>query len=186
MYWALMLYCCAIYVSLISTYTIWRLMVTECRHSNFWGLSCWLEIFGHSHFKIGQLIFISSAMWCLQLDWLHIYVLRLLVDYCNFYSKFWFIHWDLSFTFVLSIVTYLSCVLISAESSPRTSGPSDDWRSAFDAAANGPTDSSRYGSNGHSRRYPAENGDASSGSKSSSRRTPNRMPPAPPGSSYKY
>ncbi|KAA8536616.1 hypothetical protein F0562_029094 [Nyssa sinensis] len=80
-----------------------------------------------------------------------------------------------------------------AESSPRTSGPSsgDDWRSAFDAAANGPTDSygdfSRSGSNGHSRRYsdPAQNGDISSGSNSGSRRTPNRLPPAPPGS-YKY
>uniref|UniRef100_A0A5B7AS34 dynamin GTPase n=1 Tax=Davidia involucrata TaxID=16924 RepID=A0A5B7AS34_DAVIN len=82
-----------------------------------------------------------------------------------------------------------------AESSPRTSGPSsgDDWRSAFDAAANGPTDSygdsSRFGSNGHSRRYsdPAQNGDVSSGSNSGSRRTPNRLPPAPPQSgSYKY
>ncbi|GFZ09547.1 dynamin-like protein 6 [Actinidia rufa] len=40
-----------------------------------------------------------------------------------------------------------------SESSPRTSGPGDDWRSAFDAAANGPTDDSRYGSNGHNRRY---------------------------------
>ncbi|XP_077217503.1 dynamin-2A-like [Tasmannia lanceolata] len=84
-----------------------------------------------------------------------------------------------------------------AESSPRTSAPpGDDWRSAFDAAANGPVDhsnsfgeSSRYGSNGHSRRYsdPAQNGDAGSGSNSGSRRTPNRLPPAPPGSSvYKY
>ncbi|KAA8545434.1 hypothetical protein F0562_020218 [Nyssa sinensis] len=81
------------------------------------------------------------------------------------------------------------------ESSPRTSGPSsgEDWRSAFDAAANGPTDSygdsSRFGSNGHSRRNsdPSQNGDISSGSNSSSRRTPNRLPPAPPPSgSYKY
>ncbi|KAF5952064.1 hypothetical protein HYC85_010008 [Camellia sinensis] len=78
------------------------------------------------------------------------------------------------------------------ESSPRTSGPGEDWRNAFDAAANGPTDSysdsSRYGSNGHSRRKsdPSQNGDLSSGSKSSNRRsTPNRLPPAPPGS-YKY
>ncbi|CAK9134207.1 unnamed protein product [Ilex paraguariensis] len=84
-----------------------------------------------------------------------------------------------------------------AESSPRSSGPSsgDDWRSAFDAAANGPmdsySDSSRFGSNGHSRRYsdPAQNGDVSSGSKSGGRRTtPNRLPPAPPpsGSGYRF
>ncbi|GMP28694.1 hypothetical protein CsSME_00004136 [Camellia sinensis var. sinensis] len=51
-----------------------------------------------------------------------------------------------------------------SESSPRTSGPGEDWRSAFDAAANGPSDSSRFGSNGHSRRYsdPDQNGDVSS------------------------
>ncbi|KAJ7946527.1 Dynamin-like [Quillaja saponaria] len=77
---------------------------------------------------------------------------------------------------------------VGSESSPRNSGaaPGDDWRSAFDAAANGPVSPSRYGSNGHSRRYsdPAQNGDASSGS-NSSRRTPNRLPPAPPpGSRY--
>lgn len=79
----------------------------------------------------------------------------------------------------------------SAESSPRSSsGPSDDWRSAFDAAANGPVSrsgSSRSGSNGHTRHNsdPAQNGD--SGSNSGSRRTPNRLPPAPPGSSgYRY
>lgn len=79
----------------------------------------------------------------------------------------------------------------AAESSPRSSGPAsgDDWRSAFDAAANGPSDSSsRYGSGGHSRRYsdPSQNGDLSSGSNSSSRRTPNRLPPAPPQSSSRY
>lgn len=82
----------------------------------------------------------------------------------------------------------------SAESSPRSSasGPGDDWRSAFDAAANGPisrSGSSRSGSNGHNRHYsdPAQNGDVNSGSNSSSRRTPNRLPPAPPGSlGYKY
>ncbi|KAL5776077.1 hypothetical protein ACOSP7_009003 [Xanthoceras sorbifolium] len=84
-----------------------------------------------------------------------------------------------------------------AESSPRTSGASgDDWRSAFDAAANGNVNRSsskdyRSKSNGHSRRYsdPAENGDVSSGSNSGSRRTPNRLPPAPPqsgSSGYKY
>ncbi|KAF5457052.1 hypothetical protein F2P56_021187 [Juglans regia] len=84
------------------------------------------------------------------------------------------------------------------ESSPRTNGPSgDDWRSAFDAAANGSVDynsygdTSRSGSNGHSRHHsdPAQNGDVNSGSNSSSRRTPNRLPPAPPqsgSSSYKY
>ncbi|KAF5187448.1 Dynamin-2b [Thalictrum thalictroides] len=80
----------------------------------------------------------------------------------------------------------------SAESSPRTNVP-DDWRSAFDAAANGKVDYNSIGrssSNGHSRRYsdPA-NGDENSGSNSGSRRTPNRLPPAPPqsGSSfYKY
>ncbi|KAM7470267.1 hypothetical protein LguiA_008450 [Lonicera macranthoides] len=82
----------------------------------------------------------------------------------------------------------------TAESSPRTPGasPGDDWRSAFDSAANGPTDSyyssnkSRYGSNnGHSRRNsdPSENGDTSTRSSSTGRRsTPNRLPPAPPGS----
>ncbi|XP_073139438.1 dynamin-2A-like isoform X2 [Henckelia pumila] len=64
-------------------------------------------------------------------------------------------------------------------------GAGDDWRSAFDAAANGPSDSywdSR--SNGHSRRKsdPAQNGDLSSGASSSSRRTPVRVPPAPPSS----
>ncbi|XP_058752785.1 dynamin-2A [Vicia villosa] len=79
----------------------------------------------------------------------------------------------------------------AAESSPRNSGPSsgDDWRSAFDAAANGPSDSlSRYGSGGHSRRYsdPSQNGDPISGSNSGSRRTPNRLPPAPPQSSSRY
>ncbi|KAL9437551.1 hypothetical protein AB3S75_023423 [Citrus x aurantiifolia] len=73
-----------------------------------------------------------------------------------------------------------------AESSPRTSAASgDDWRSAFDAAANGPVSLrsySRSASNGHSRRYsdPAENGDVRSGSNSGSRRTPNRVPPPPP------
>ncbi|KAH9782254.1 Dynamin-2A [Citrus sinensis] len=73
-----------------------------------------------------------------------------------------------------------------AESSPRTSAASgDDWRSAFDAAANGPVSLrsySRSASNGHSWRYsdPAENGDVRSGSNSGSRRTPNRVPPPPP------
>ncbi|RZC87790.1 hypothetical protein C5167_028244 [Papaver somniferum] len=79
-----------------------------------------------------------------------------------------------------------------AESSPRTTGAAsgDDWKSAFDAAANGDHGSfGRSNSNGHSRRYsdPAQNGDSNSGSNSASRRTPNRLPPPPPGSSgYRY
>ncbi|KAI5555226.1 hypothetical protein BDE02_19G066300 [Populus trichocarpa] len=83
----------------------------------------------------------------------------------------------------------------STTPSPRTNGSAgDDWRSAFDAAANGPLDigsSSRPASNGHSRYY--GNGDVSTGSNSSSRRTPsrtpNRFPPAPPqsgSSGYRY
>ncbi|KAJ4950304.1 hypothetical protein NE237_027136 [Protea cynaroides] len=77
----------------------------------------------------------------------------------------------------------------SESSSPRVgNSEGDDWRSAFDAAANGSVNrstsygDSRSGSNGHSRRYsdPAQNGDTNSGSNSSSRRTPNRLPPAPP------
>ncbi|PKA57949.1 Dynamin-2B [Apostasia shenzhenica] len=81
----------------------------------------------------------------------------------------------------------------TAESSPRSTTPSgDDWRSAFDAGANGPLDTSRSNSmNGHSRRYsdPVQNGDASSASNSGSRRTPNRLPPPPPPSNssvYKF
>ncbi|XP_044475039.1 dynamin-2A-like [Mangifera indica] len=85
-----------------------------------------------------------------------------------------------------------------SESSPRTSLASgDDWRSAFDAAANGPSGGSfggysRLASNGHSQRYssPVENGDVYTGSNSSSRRTSNRLPPAPPqqsgSSGHKY
>ncbi|XVE89349.1 hypothetical protein DITRI_Ditri19aG0195000 [Diplodiscus trichospermus] len=79
-----------------------------------------------------------------------------------------------------------------AESSPRASrsASGEDWRSAFDAAANGPLDSSRHGANGHSRRYsdPAQNGEVGSGSSSGSRRTPIRLPPAPPqsGASYRF
>lgn len=106
------------------------------------------------------------------------------------FLRFWFsIPWIFSpFAFISYLVF---SILTSAESSPRTGGPGEDWRSAFDAAANGPTDYndlSRSGSNGHSRRNsdPSQNGDVSSGSRSSSRRTPNRLPPAPPGSSYKY
>jgi hypothetical protein len=58
-----------------------------------------------------------------------------------------------------------------SESSPKTGGSSgDDWRSAFDAAANGSVDYNSYGdysrtgSNGHSRHHsdPAQNGDMNS------------------------
>ncbi|KAJ9538297.1 hypothetical protein OSB04_031030 [Centaurea solstitialis] len=72
----------------------------------------------------------------------------------------------------------------SHSESPRSNGSSsrDDWRSAFDSAANGSLGlDSRFGSSGHSRRYsdPSLNGDAGSGSgsNSSSHRTTNRMPP---------
>ncbi|CAK7357194.1 unnamed protein product [Dovyalis caffra] len=68
-----------------------------------------------------------------------------------------------------------------AAESPRTNGPSsgEDWRNAFDAAANGPVDNFGGSSRSHSRRNsdPAQNGDVHS---NSSRRTPTRMPPAPP------
>ncbi|KAK8919154.1 Dynamin-2A [Platanthera zijinensis] len=85
-----------------------------------------------------------------------------------------------------------------AESSPRSSGPpGDEWRTAFDNAASGPTSKSpnpRSNSvNGSSRRYsdhPSHNAEASSGSNSGGRRTPVRLPPAPPpannSSVYKY
>ncbi|KAL6525293.1 Dynamin-2A [Orobanche minor] len=83
---------------------------------------------------------------------------------------------------------------VGAENSPTASGPSagDDWRSAFDSDANGRSDS--FGdsrSNGHSRRNSdpaAQNGDASYGANMGSRRTPNRLPPAPPpsGSGHRY
>ncbi|XP_038885141.1 dynamin-2A-like [Benincasa hispida] len=73
-----------------------------------------------------------------------------------------------------------------AESSPKMSASSgEDWKSAFDAAANGPANYNKSSSNGHSRRYsdPDQNGDPNSRSSSNSRRTPNRMPPPPPPSS---
>ncbi|XP_010520731.1 PREDICTED: dynamin-2B-like isoform X2 [Tarenaya hassleriana] len=87
---------------------------------------------------------------------------------------------------------------VGTESSPRTrgalSGVGEDWRNAFNAAANGIAgnsgDSSTYGSNGHSRRYSdrAQNADVGSGSNSARRPTPNRLPPAPPpsGPAYRY
>ncbi|KAL9448623.1 hypothetical protein AB3S75_015996 [Citrus x aurantiifolia] len=80
--------------------------------------------------------------------------------------------------------------VVEPESSPRNSGSAggDEWRNAFDAAANGPNNSFRSGSNGHSRRYsdPAQNGDERPGL--GSRRTPSRLPPPPPqsGSSYRF
>nr|GLL32635.1 dynamin-2A-like [Ipomoea trifida] len=77
--------------------------------------------------------------------------------------------------------------------SPRTPGPSpgDEWRTAFDAAANGPSSFSRSGSSEHGRRHgePMQNGDVSSRSNSNGRRTPNRMAPTPPpqqGSGYRF
>ncbi|KAD3067399.1 hypothetical protein E3N88_35279 [Mikania micrantha] len=78
-----------------------------------------------------------------------------------------------------------------AAESPRSGSSGGDWRSAFDSAANGPTSlDSRFGSNGHERRNkePSENGDDGPGSRSNStgRRTPNRLPPAPPGSGSVY
>ncbi|MCL7037634.1 hypothetical protein MKW94_006781 [Papaver nudicaule] len=76
----------------------------------------------------------------------------------------------------------------SEESSPRTtSGKGDEWRSAFDSAANGRADINRSSSIGHHRRNsdPLQNGDENTGSNSASRRTSNRLPPAPP-PSYKY
>ncbi|KAJ6852194.1 dynamin-2A-like [Iris pallida] len=87
-----------------------------------------------------------------------------------------------------------------AESSPRTSSApisSDDWRSAFDASANGSmSHSNSFGrsssANGGSRRSndSQQNGDVGgSRSNSNSRRTPNRLPPTPPqgsNNSYRY
>ncbi|WOK92637.1 hypothetical protein Cni_G01328 [Canna indica] len=80
------------------------------------------------------------------------------------------------------------------ESSSRSStGSGDDWRSAFDAGANASDDSFRQSSrsrsaNGHRTRYsdPSQNGDTVSGPNSGSRRTPNRLPPAPPQSTSAY
>ncbi|CAN6164412.1 unnamed protein product [Urochloa humidicola] len=73
----------------------------------------------------------------------------------------------------------------SEAESPRTPSRSgEDWRSAFDSASNGPvaassnSESRSRSADGRSRRY--ENGDVSSGANSGSRRTPNRLPPAPP------
>ncbi|KAF0932573.1 hypothetical protein E2562_010453 [Oryza meyeriana var. granulata] len=76
-----------------------------------------------------------------------------------------------------------------AESSPRTPSQSgEDWRSAFDSAANGSVDrpsshneTRSRSADSRGRRY--ENGDVN-GANSGSRRTPNRLPPAPPGQKY--
>uniref|UniRef100_A0ACD5YYP6 Uncharacterized protein n=1 Tax=Avena sativa TaxID=4498 RepID=A0ACD5YYP6_AVESA len=72
-----------------------------------------------------------------------------------------------------------------SESTPQSPGqPGEDWRSAFNSAANGSVDRSSSHNESRSRsadsrgrRY--ENGDAN-GANSGSRRTPNRLPPAPP------
>lgn len=90
----------------------------------------------------------------------------------------------------------MSCLVLFFESLLRTESPSapssggDEWRTAFEAAANGHADPFRSGSNGHSRRFsdPPQNGDDRSSSQSS-RRTPTRLPPAPPPQStsqYRY
>ncbi|CAM0944272.1 unnamed protein product [Alopecurus aequalis] len=71
------------------------------------------------------------------------------------------------------------------ESTPQSPGqPGEDWRSAFNSAGNGSVDRSSSHNESRSRsadsrgrRY--ENGDAN-GANSGSRRTPNRLPPAPP------
>ncbi|XVF63446.1 hypothetical protein PTKIN_Ptkin09bG0087600 [Pterospermum kingtungense] len=77
-----------------------------------------------------------------------------------------------------------------AAESPRSSASTgDDWRTAFDAGANGSVDYTRSGSNGHSRHGATQNGDVNSRSGSNSRRTPTRLPPAAPqsaSSGYKY
>lgn len=80
-------------------------------------------------------------------------------------------------------------VVMFAESPRSNTSTGDDWRSAFDAAANGSVDYRRSGSNGHSRHEAAQNGDVNSRSGSNSRRTPTRLPPAAPQSistGYKY
>ncbi|KAL6633580.1 hypothetical protein ACP70R_026251 [Stipagrostis hirtigluma subsp. patula] len=74
----------------------------------------------------------------------------------------------------------------SGAESPRSPGHSgEDWKSAFDSTANGSVDRSSHETRSRSadsrgRRY--ENGEANSGS----RRTPNRLPPAPPQSGGRY
>ncbi|KAB8101955.1 hypothetical protein EE612_033083 [Oryza sativa] len=71
---------------------------------------------------------------------------------------------------------------ISEAESPRTPNrPGEDWRSAFDSASNGPSSGSESRSrSADGRRGRYENGDVTSGANSGSRRTPNRLPPAPP------
>ena len=77
------------------------------------------------------------------------------------------------------------CRVLTFAESPRTPSRSgEDWRSAFDSASNGPaaassnSESRSRSADGRSRRY--ENGDVSTGANSGNRRTPNRLPPAPP------
>lgn len=98
-------------------------------------------------------------------------------------------HYIISYDYIIILFAKQLYIFFSyAESSAMTSGSSssDDWRSAFDSAGNARSDS--FG-NGHSRRYsdPSQN-EAGSGSNFSGRRTPNRLPPAPPssGSAYRY
>ncbi|KAK4256377.1 hypothetical protein QN277_009252 [Acacia crassicarpa] len=79
------------------------------------------------------------------------------------------------------------------DDSPRSNVSGDDWRTAFDAAAAiGPSSrssSTRSKSNGYYRPNGdiTQNGYMNNDSNAGSRRTPNRLPPAPPGSSgYRF
>ena len=84
--------------------------------------------------------------------------------------------------YVEDFVTIKKSLFAESPRTPSRSG--EDWRSAFDSASNGPvaastnSESRSRSTDGRSRRY--ENGDVSSGANSGSRRTPNRLPPAPP------
>ncbi|KAJ3677452.1 hypothetical protein LUZ60_003176 [Juncus effusus] len=79
-------------------------------------------------------------------------------------------------------VTWSDSTSASESQSPRTPGQSggDDWRSAFDAASNGPNN--YYGSQSESRSRSANSRSRrpESSQNGDSRRTPNRMPPPPP------
>ncbi|KAI6679026.1 hypothetical protein NL676_039822 [Syzygium grande] len=79
-----------------------------------------------------------------------------------------------------SLYTHVPYYVVQMEErSPRSNGPSsgDDWRNAFDAAANGPTD--LFGAS-HGQRIsdPAQNGDASWASNPGAWHTLNQLPPA--------
>ena len=90
--------------------------------------------------------------------------------------------------FLISYLVKKNYVYCFAESprTPKVQSSGDDWRSAFDAAANGSLSHSNStgrssSANGRSRRYESANGDVGGyGANSGSRRTPNRLPPAPP------